>query len=392
MPYVSSFITVVFWHISYNYFLFRVVLLSNSVLLFFYIFCPLIQDPSYWGANADAELFRQICAGEYDLVNYAMAEVSDSAKDLIRRMLHADPASRITLDEVLEHPWITHFTPVSTKPLTQTITALKRFNARRKIKAAVMAVRFGAGRLNIYRRLANMLETEGVTKAFSSDELSSLGSAFRKAASGSPTIEFEAFKKALESVGLDHLPAQRLFTLMDVDNSGDIDYREFLAGLASLKNATSMGDEAKETEVEKVVKPQPAPISEPQSPKQKVLKLSPPDAASLKLCFQLFDLDGSESLTRDEVIHMLLVTGFGTSFQKDGSQGPESRSSLTGGKYQFLPDEESSEQRDMVAALESIFCKLDINGDGSVSTLYISFTLDEYLILLFSLVGDIIRI
>lgn len=34
------------------------------------------------------------------------AHISDDAKDLVHRMLELDQAHRITIDDVLRHPWI----------------------------------------------------------------------------------------------------------------------------------------------------------------------------------------------------------------------------------------------------------------------------------------------
>jgi len=33
-------------------------------------------------------------------------QISDDAKDLVHRMLELDQSHRITIDEVLRHPWI----------------------------------------------------------------------------------------------------------------------------------------------------------------------------------------------------------------------------------------------------------------------------------------------
>lgn len=50
-----------------------------------------------------------------------------------------DPAKRYSAEQILEHPWIAG--DVSDKPLPDTLTQLKRYNARRKLKAAMGAVR-----------------------------------------------------------------------------------------------------------------------------------------------------------------------------------------------------------------------------------------------------------
>ena len=66
--------------------------------------------------------------------------MSDEAKDLIRQMLTVDPEERITVDEALEHPWIRdreRFVPKI--HLHETVEELRKFNARRKLKGAVLA-------------------------------------------------------------------------------------------------------------------------------------------------------------------------------------------------------------------------------------------------------------
>lgn len=55
------------------------------------------------------------------------------------RVQVVDPKRRLTTQEILAHPWFSG--PVSDKPLPGTIGQLKRFNARRKLKAGFGAVR-----------------------------------------------------------------------------------------------------------------------------------------------------------------------------------------------------------------------------------------------------------
>lgn len=54
----------------------------------------------------DAELQRRILAGDFDKDCAGWACMSDSARDLICRMLTVDPEHRITAAEVLEHEWV----------------------------------------------------------------------------------------------------------------------------------------------------------------------------------------------------------------------------------------------------------------------------------------------
>lgn len=65
--------------------------------------------------------------------------VSESAKDLVTQLLHADPALRPTAEEALKHPWVRGDTPRS-QHMDATVRSLREFNARRKFRAATQAV------------------------------------------------------------------------------------------------------------------------------------------------------------------------------------------------------------------------------------------------------------
>ncbi|KAF6721624.1 Peripheral plasma membrane protein CASK [Oryzias melastigma] len=68
------------------------------------------------------------------------AHISESAKDLVRRMLMLDPAERITVYEALNHPWLKERDRYAYKiHLPETVEQLRKFNARRKLKGAVLA-------------------------------------------------------------------------------------------------------------------------------------------------------------------------------------------------------------------------------------------------------------
>ncbi len=85
------------------------------------------------------KLFELIKAGDYEFDEVDWKDISEPAKDLIRRILVVDPAKRMTCADILAHPWVTG--EVSDAPLPGTIGQLKIFNARRKLKAGFNAVR-----------------------------------------------------------------------------------------------------------------------------------------------------------------------------------------------------------------------------------------------------------
>ncbi|XP_067266404.1 peripheral plasma membrane protein CASK isoform X12 [Chanodichthys erythropterus] len=86
-------------------------------------------------------LFEAIIKGKYKVMNPRQwGHISESAKDLVRRMLMLDPAERITVYEALNHPWLKERDRYAYKiHLPETVEQLRKFNARRKLKGAVLA-------------------------------------------------------------------------------------------------------------------------------------------------------------------------------------------------------------------------------------------------------------
>ena len=52
------------------------------------------------------------------------------AKDLVKKMLTADPKRRITADEILKHPWLVE----NSDSALMIGDKLRKYNARRKLK------------------------------------------------------------------------------------------------------------------------------------------------------------------------------------------------------------------------------------------------------------------
>ncbi|XP_067896766.1 peripheral plasma membrane protein CASK isoform X3 [Heterodontus francisci] len=85
-------------------------------------------------------LFDAIIKGKHKMNPRQWVHISESAKDLVRRMLMLDPAERITVYEALNHPWLKERDRYAYKiHLPETVEQLRKFNARRKLKGAVLA-------------------------------------------------------------------------------------------------------------------------------------------------------------------------------------------------------------------------------------------------------------
>ncbi|XP_062853690.1 calcium/calmodulin-dependent serine protein kinase b isoform X1 [Trichomycterus rosablanca] len=85
-------------------------------------------------------LFEGIIKGKYKMNPRQWTHISESAKDLVRRMLMLDPAERITVYEALNHPWLKERDRYAYKiHLPETVEQLRKFNSRRKLKGAVLA-------------------------------------------------------------------------------------------------------------------------------------------------------------------------------------------------------------------------------------------------------------
>ncbi|XP_047105118.1 peripheral plasma membrane protein CASK-like [Schistocerca piceifrons] len=85
-------------------------------------------------------LYECICRGRLHLDSPQWEFISDAAKDLVQKMLTVDHTQRITIQEVLNHRWLRDRDKSATKiHLADTVEEMKKFNARRKLKGAVLA-------------------------------------------------------------------------------------------------------------------------------------------------------------------------------------------------------------------------------------------------------------
>ncbi|KAA8536554.1 hypothetical protein F0562_029032 [Nyssa sinensis] len=172
--------------------------------------------PPFW-AETETEIFKQIKQGKLDFESDPWSSISDSAKDLIRKMLDRNPKKRLTAHEVLCHPWIVDDRMAPDKPLDSAVLSrLKQFSAMNKLKKMalrVIAERLSEEEIGGLKELFKMIDTDN-----------------------SGTINFDELKEGLRRVGSELMESEikDLMDAADIDNSGTIDYGEFLAATVHL--------------------------------------------------------------------------------------------------------------------------------------------------------------
>uniref|UniRef100_A0AAY4ETX9 calcium/calmodulin-dependent protein kinase n=1 Tax=Denticeps clupeoides TaxID=299321 RepID=A0AAY4ETX9_9TELE len=104
------------------------------------LYILLVGYPPFWDEDQH-RLYQQIKAGAYDFPSPEWDTVTPEAKDLINKMLTINPTKRITAAEALKHPWICQRSTVASMMHRQeTVECLKKFNARRKLKGAILTM------------------------------------------------------------------------------------------------------------------------------------------------------------------------------------------------------------------------------------------------------------
>ncbi|KAM3937455.1 calcium/calmodulin-dependent protein kinase type II subunit delta isoform 19-T19 [Leptodactylus fuscus] len=130
------------------------------------LYILLVGYPPFWDEDQH-RLYQQIKAGAYDFPSPEWDTVTPEAKDLINKMLTINPAKRITASEALKHPWICQRSTVASMMHRQeTVDCLKKFNARRKLKGAILTTMLATRNFSAARSL--LKKPDGVKKRKSS--------------------------------------------------------------------------------------------------------------------------------------------------------------------------------------------------------------------------------
>ncbi|KAK7316763.1 hypothetical protein RJT34_00470 [Clitoria ternatea] len=165
--------------------------------------------PPFW-AETEKGIFDAILEGHIDFESQPWPKISNSAKDLVRKMLIPDPKKRITPAQVLEHPWIKDGN-ASDKPIDSAVLSrMKQFRAMNKLKKLA---------LKVIAENMSAEEIQGLKAMFTNMDTDKSGS-----------ITYEELKAGLQRLGskLTEAEVKQLMEAADVDGNGTIEYIEFI--------------------------------------------------------------------------------------------------------------------------------------------------------------------
>uniref|UniRef100_A0A7N0U635 non-specific serine/threonine protein kinase n=1 Tax=Kalanchoe fedtschenkoi TaxID=63787 RepID=A0A7N0U635_KALFE len=167
--------------------------------------------PPFW-AESEQGVAQAIIRGQIDFKRDPWPNVSDSAKDLVRKMLEPDPKLRLSASQVLEHPWLTNAKKAPNVNLGDVVkTRLKQFSMMNRFKRKALRV------------IADFL---------SNDEVEDIKEMFKKIDSDSDgVVSVQELKIGLQKFGsqLGENEVQIFIEAVDTNGKGTLDYGEFLA-------------------------------------------------------------------------------------------------------------------------------------------------------------------
>lgn len=174
--------------------------------------------PPFHG-DTDADVLAKVRLGNFHFAQADWKNVSEDAKELIRKLLKMNPKDRFTAEQALYHVWVEKKAPKAANVALQTnlVDNLRGFRSQNKLKKAalhVIATQLGESQIQALRDTFMALDCNG-------DGL----------------LTVTELKEGLSKAGLTEIPPdlQQIMEEVDSDGSGMIDYTEFLAATLDRK-------------------------------------------------------------------------------------------------------------------------------------------------------------
>jgi calcium-dependent protein kinase len=173
-------------------------------------------EPPFYGENDD-EIYSQILTADIKFDQNIWEDISEEAKDLIRKLLNKNQKNRLSAVEALSHPWIQNIDMkrinfLSIETLNAIVTNLYKYNAVQILQQASIAF--------IVHNLITRNMTKELRKCFIQFDTNGDGRLDKQELiNGLKTVDT---KNNLEQ------EVERVMRIIDVDGNGFIEYEEFL--------------------------------------------------------------------------------------------------------------------------------------------------------------------
>ncbi|XP_072965121.1 calcium-dependent protein kinase 29-like [Typha angustifolia] len=177
--------------------------------------------PPFWAEN-DEGIAQAIIQSVIDFEREPWPKVSENAKHLVRSMLDPNPYTRLTAQEVLDHPWLKNADTAPNVSLGETVRSrLEQFAAMNKFKKK--ALRVVAENLPVE-------EVANIKQIFDMMDTDKNGN-----------LTFEELKEGLHIIGqpVPEPDIKMLLEAADTDGNGTLDCEEFVTVSIHLRKISS---------------------------------------------------------------------------------------------------------------------------------------------------------
>ena len=187
------------------------------------MYALLSRNPPF-GGDTEEEIIYKIKKGNYDLKSHPFDKISESGKDLIRKLLTKDIKQRISAQDALNHPWFKEqkskelYNEIQDEKIVEKLlNNLKKYKKNSIIQETSLAF--------LVHNFPQMKDVINACKLFNQLDLNGDGK----------ITEHELYKFLCHRINSDTLDddIREIYNKLDMDNDGYIQYEEFVRAAVS---------------------------------------------------------------------------------------------------------------------------------------------------------------